>query len=1239
MPSGHYQKMPSILYWLVFNDCKGCLVKLGIFVLGISIACLLLLSGCITQSTGPTGNVVGSMPNCQPDCESSVDGVDCSLPGTAFCQAGNCWNHTCMLTFAACEDNNPCTIDASAGVGCNHPPKADGLSCRVESSLGVCSSGNCNLFTTAAVQVTPSALANGNISLSWSVNTGGRTVSNITVYKCANASSCTASTANGYPVTACASSQSSGTCLDDGTFRGGSFTGPLSPGTVYYYGVKAELSGGIIKYGAAQATTQGSSCLTTCNDSNPCTTDSCVSANCVFTNLPSTTSCTAGSPPVAGHCNSGTCTPTVSCGNYNDNNPCTTDSCNSTTGAVTHTPVANGTACTSGSSAGICTAGVCSILCSDTDAGLCGGKYPAPNQGVTCDAGDNAFDRGTVTQAGNSLTGSADSCVGGLLTEYYCDTTSGNIAVYPGFDCSSLNTANTAYSCVTGACVGAPAAPSVTLQASAASASQINLSWTINRAGKTVKDFNMVMCGNGICSTLLPINSCSWFNNANPPLSCIRVQLSPNMTYTHKVTVTFTDLTTVTGSASATTGTTSVPSVTLQAVPGPRSMTLNWVINRAGKTVRDFKVERCGSSCSFLAPIHDCIFSNNASPPLTCVDSPLAPDTYSYKASATFTDGTNVSSSIVSATALPDTSGGSVSLTAQSSSPTQINLSWAISNPPYMSLTSYGLYRCPSSVQCTSNGTSLPHGANTSSTTYSDTERTANTDYYYYLTAAFSDGSSVTGTANATTASPVECTCSGKACGADDGCGNTCLIGTCPQSLYVCQAGICTPPEMATVVLRAAPVSPTTINLSWIIDQGEIGGSWTSLYLYRCPSSVPCATGGTEIFSTRSRGQSFYSDTGLTPETTYNYYATVSFNRGSSTTGAASATTQAGCHSGADCDDSNPCTANSCDVPTGRCSNPAQAGTCTVAGGVSGTCSNGTCIPSCSSDAACNDSSPCTTDTCVRSVCSHAPANLGISCGPSGSTTECKADGTCGCADLETDDYGAGSNSLSLDCGSGCYINEGLAEGGEIGDTVCGGLKENISYARISPSRFYIDSSDKSDCRAARLCQACNDPNNCDCTTTGSTGCHATSTFCYTTVADLPNCATCDARSAVANCHVAFAANLSYPQQSFTVNFNHEAGAGLCSRNVLRAICMPKCTPQTNKCTADGHYVMCTDNGVWGNVPLACPVSASGQSQACVTLSGGVAQCMPSAGLISDFGSSVSNALNSLWDSITSPFK
>src|SRR5439155_769037 len=121
-----------------------------------------------------------------------------------------------------------------------------------------------------------------------------------------------------------------------------------------------------------------------CNDSNPCTDDACSSqTGCVYTNntapCDDSNFCTTGETCSGGLCQGGI--PVV----CNDNNVCTTDSCDPRTGACTNPPAPNGTACNDGNP---CTVG---DVCTN---GVCGGSLvvaPAETQNMAADADKVTF--------------------------------------------------------------------------------------------------------------------------------------------------------------------------------------------------------------------------------------------------------------------------------------------------------------------------------------------------------------------------------------------------------------------------------------------------------------------------------------------------------------------------------------------------------------------------------------------------------------------------------------------------------------------------------------------------------------------------------------------------------------------------------------------------------------------------------------------------------------------------------
>jgi hypothetical protein len=109
---------------------------------------------------------------------------------------------------------------------------------------------------------------------------------------------------------------------------------------------------------------------------------------------------------------------------------------------------------------------------------------------------------------------------------------------------------------------------------------------------------------------------------------------------------------------------------------------------------------------------------------------------------------------------------------------------------------------------------------------------------------------------------------------------------------------------------------------------------------------------------------------------------------------------------GTDCNDSNPCTKDSCN-PLAGCAYQVVAGPCDDGNPctLNDSCKNGLCVPGAAPD--CNDSNPCTADSCENGLCVHAP--LAGACNDGNACTQgdvCEA-GKCipgaqaGCDDAE----------------------------------------------------------------------------------------------------------------------------------------------------------------------------------------------------------------------------------------------
>ncbi len=199
-----------------------------------------------------------------------------------------------------------------------------------------------------------------------------------------------------------------------------------------------------------------------CDDSNPCTADSCnPKAGCV--NLASAGTCSDGDAcTTADACKLGVCTggPALVC---DDGNPCTSDSCDSAQGCVATPTTANcddGNACTSKDtcSAGTC-AGIATILCDDGK--LCttdscdtkGGCVATPNA-VPCDDGD-ACTGGDACQASSCSSGPKLVCNdNNACTTDSCNPASGCLYVPAAGGCDDGSACTQGDTCKDGACSG-----------------------------------------------------------------------------------------------------------------------------------------------------------------------------------------------------------------------------------------------------------------------------------------------------------------------------------------------------------------------------------------------------------------------------------------------------------------------------------------------------------------------------------------------------------------------------------------------------------------------------------------------------------------------------------------------------------------------------------------------------------------------------------------------------------------
>jgi chitodextrinase len=371
----------------------------------------------------------------------------------------------------------------------------------------------------------------------------------------------------------------------------------------------------------------------------------------------------------------------------------------------------------------------------------------------------------------------------------------------------------------------APSAPP-TLSATAASATQINLSWTAATDNVGVTGYRVERCLGDACTAFTQIFTLSGttFNNTG---------LTASTSYSYRVRAVDAagNLGAYSVVASATTPAapdTTAPSAPASLSANPTSSTqidLVWVPSTDNVGVTGYQVLRCqGASCTTFAQVGTSAtpgFSNTGLTPST---------TYRYSVRAVDAAG-NVSanSNTVNATtpAAPDTTPPGVpgGLAAVAASQTQISLSWAAATDN-VGVTGYQLERCSGSGCSAFAQIAAPTG-----TSFNDTGLTAATSYSYRVRAIDAAGN-VGGyslVASATTPTPDV-----------------------------------TPPTTPTG-LTTSVISASQVNLNWNASTDNV--AVTGYELQRC-QGIGCTT----LVQIAAPTGTNYSDTGLTGSTTYRYW-------------------------------------------------------------------------------------------------------------------------------------------------------------------------------------------------------------------------------------------------------------------------------------------------------------------------------------------------------------------------------
>jgi fibronectin type 3 domain-containing protein len=458
-----------------------------------------------------------------------------------------------------------------------------------------------------------------------------------------------------------------------------------------------------------------------------------------------------------------------------------------------------------------------------------------------------------------------------------------------------------------------PSAPG-TLTASAASDTEIDLSWSAATDDVGVTGYRVERCSGGGCATFLQVATATGttYNDTS---------LTAATSYSYRVRAV--DAAGNPGPSSnvssATTPDTTPPSppgaLTANAVSSTQ-INLAWGAATDNVGVTAYRVERCtGAGCTVFAEI--------AAPTGTSFnDTGLTASTsYSYRVRAVDAAGNAGGFSNTSSATTPDMSPPSVpgALTANAVSSSQINLSWGEATDD-VGVAGYRVERCVGAGCTTFTQIATPTG-----TTYNDTGLTVSTTYIYRVRAVdaagnagpFSDGISATtpdtappsapGTLTSSAGSSTQIDLSWGAATDDvgvagyrverctgEGCTTFTEIATATGTTYadmgltvsafyryrvraVDAAGnpgpysnvssATTPdttPPSAPGTLTSSAASDTGIDLSWSAATDNVGV--TGYRVERC-SGVGCS----DFLQFATPIDTSYSDTGLTPSTSYSY--------------------------------------------------------------------------------------------------------------------------------------------------------------------------------------------------------------------------------------------------------------------------------------------------------------------------------------------------------------------------------
>ena len=350
------------------------------------------------------------------------------------------------------------------------------------------------------------------------------------------------------------------------------------------------------------------------------------------------------------------------------------------------------------------------------------------------------------------------------------------------------------------------------LNASAVSASQINLSWTASTDNVGVTGYRIERCDGMGCTNFAQIGT-----STSTLYSDTGLAAGASYSYRIRATDAAANVSGYSNTASAVTNP-PPPANFTAAASGGTQINLTWTASASVIGILNYQVERClGAGCSTFAQI--------ATPAATSyADTGLTPATaYSYRVRAVDTNNTLSGYSSTASATTADTipPGPPSNLAAIPAGATQINLTWTASTDN-VGVTGYRLERCQD-VSCTT----FAQIATPAAATYSDINLTASTSYSYRVRATDAAGN-LSGYSNSVSAT------TGK-----------------------------TPPT-APANLTVAASGGTQINLTWTPSTSSIG--ILNYQVERCQGA-----GCSNFVQIGAPATASYADMGLTPATAYSY--------------------------------------------------------------------------------------------------------------------------------------------------------------------------------------------------------------------------------------------------------------------------------------------------------------------------------------------------------------------------------